>query len=270
MINFKFYSFITVGLLFLMSALFFTGNWAPVPGLGFIIGTMALLFGLVAIKITHAWNSMNPERRGRIPVINELRWYFVFGALFFFVDLIPHAIFPIFYPNVSAITVSHLLAHIFLFISSVLVVRLAVTFFHPGWKTAATWIVAVIGFTAVIVQFFRPDIVFFIPTSKYPLVRSDAIYAYLNLLSNLASFGFAGVYLLAMGFRSVDKLVRRKAILMGLGMLNVPVIGFLIHFGNAILPPAVLYYFPIIIYIFFIGWGGFLGAGALYKVEEQT
>lgn len=253
----------------MMSALFFTGNWAPVPGLGFIIGTMALLFILVALKVAKKWGSMDEEERRRLPVINELRWYFVFGSIFFALDLFPHATLPIFYPSVAAITLSHLLAHIFLFISAILIARVAVSFFKPSWKTAVTVTVALIGFIAVVVQYVQPDVVFSIPTSKYPLVRSSVLYAYLNLLSNLASFGFAGVFMLVMGLRSTEKLVRGRAILMGLGMLNVPIIGFLIHFGNLILPVALLAYFPLITYVFFIGWAGFLGAGALYTIERE-
>lgn len=269
MINFKIYSFISIGLFLLMSAMFFTGNWAPVPGLGFIIGTMALLFILVARKVTKRWAGMSEEERGSIPVLKELRWYFVFGSIFFALDLFPHAILPIFYPNVQVITLFHLLAHIFLFISAILIARVAVVFFKPRWKTAVTVAVALIGFSAVVVQYLQPDVVFSIPTSKYPLVRSSALYGYLNLLSNLASFGFAGVFMLVMGFRSSEKLVRGRAVLMGLGMLNVPIIGFLIHFGNSVLSATLLAYFPLITYFFFIGWAGFLGVGALYTVEKE-
>lgn len=261
MSDYKLYSGVSVGFLLLMFALFFTGNWSPVPGLGYVIGSAAIMFGWVSMKLTKSIKAIGQERQQEAALINELRWFFVFAAIFAAVDTIPHVLLPIFYPDVSLITTTHWLAHLILFITSVLAARFSIAFFNPNHKNKVTIFVTLVGMIAIATSIIRPDTLFYIPGSPYPLIHSDILYAYFNQVLNVASFGLGGAYLLIRGFMSNVPVVRTRAILIGVGLMSEVAVGYVIHFVSSPLT-------PVIVYILFVGWFGFLGTGALYTTRK--
>lgn len=263
MSDIKIFSFVSLGALALMYISFFTRALSPVPSLGLIFITMGLLLGWVSIKLTRTWNALSPTEKDNFRILNELRWFFVVGALFFSVDLVPHVVLPIIYPEPSTVTIAHWLAHLVLFINSILAARIAVAFFNPELKNVVSVAVALIGLSALVVSLFKPDTLVYIPISKYPLIQSDRLFAWFNLLSNLASFGFAGVYLLIRGLMSPSTVVKTRALLLAIGMFCAPFIGYLIHF-------VVSPYLPLMLYTLFVAWAGFMGASALYTSEKRV
>ncbi len=258
-----YYVLFAVTLLVVMFVLFFTKNLPPVPGLGFILGTMGVMVGYVAMNLSKAWGSMSESERAHMNILNDLRWYFVLITMFFFVDTLPHVILPIYYPDVQTITTAHWLAHTILFVSGILAARIAVSFFNPRLKPIVTIVTALIGMTALAISFVRPDSVIYIPTSEFPLIASDRTYAIFNLIFNLTAFFLPGVYLIIRGIGATNRVAKIRASLLGIGFLLPAGIGYFIHFVKS---P----YLPVILYVMFVGWAIFQGSSALYTAKTRV
>lgn len=263
----KIFASVAIGLLILMYALFFAGKLAPIPGLGLIFATMILLYGWVNYRLATRSRFFVFASKEQADFHKEVRWLFISAMIFIVLDIFPHVIFPIFYPDQVWITRSHWLAHVFLFIQGIFAGRVAVTFFRPQYKNLITIFIAIIGISALSASLIYPDIIFYIPISKYPLIRSNIIYAWFNMVLNIASFGLAGIFLLIGGFRSADNFTKTRAILFGIGMISLPLIGVFIQLPQ-LFPSAILPYLPPILYTLFISWSGFLGAAALYSTQK--
>ncbi|GEM_PF-4655161 len=258
----KIYSITAVGLLAVMYALFFMGLLSPVPALGFILGTSGVLLGWVSLKLTFVWNSLNQEQKMRMSVLNELRWFFITGSIFLFVDLIPHVFLVIFYPVESTITIAHWMAHTILFVNTVLGARVAVSLFNPQYKNVVASFVAFIGITALGASIVYPDHLINIPGSQYPLLSSNYVYAWFNQIANISSLGFAGIYLIIQGLRSPSHIAKVRASLLGVGAIFFVAVGYFVHFVHT-------WYVPLAIYTSFIGYALFMGIGALYAAGKK-
>ena len=140
--------------------------------------------------------------------------------------------------------------------------------FNPRYKNFITGLISAIGIAALTASIIKPDVIFYIPISKYPLIRSTIVYAWFNMALNLASFGFAGLSLIVGGLRSQEPFIRNRAILFGIGMISLPLIGLFIQLPH-LLPKFILPYLPPILYALFVSWSGFLGAAALYSVQKK-
>lgn len=257
------YSVFSIALLATMYALFFTGNLAPVPGFGFILGSMAILMWIVSFRLNTKWKSMTAVEKSTFGVLNELRWFFILGAVFFTIDLIPHVFLILGRASIEVVTTAHWTSHLFLFAYNVMAARLAMSFFNPRWKNPATVIVALVGGSALVASLIHPDFFVYIPGSEYPLLSSDATYAFFNIVSNLSSAGVFGLYLVYKGLTESSSAVRVRAMLMGAGLLCVVPAGYIIHYVHS---P----YNPILIYTAFTGWALFTGVSALLTIRKPV
>ena len=192
----KIFASVAIGLLAVMYFLFFTGQLAPVPGLGFILLTMTLLYGWVNYRLATRSKYLTFASQEQADFHKEVRWLFFFAMIFIAIDIFPHVVFPIFYPNQTLITASHWIAHVFLFLQGVFAGRVAMALFNPRYKNFITGLISAIGIAALTASIIKPDVIFYIPISKYPLIRSTKVYAWFNMALNLASFGFAGLSLI--------------------------------------------------------------------------
>ena len=255
------YTVFSLALLATMYVLFFTGNLAPVPGFGFILGSMAVLMWIVSFRLNRKWNSMTPTEKSMYSVLNELRWFFILGAVFFTIDLVPHVVLILAGSSIATVTAAHWTAHLLLFAYNVMGARIAMSFFNPRWKNQVTIIVALIGASALVASLMHPDYFVTIPGSEYPLLSSDRTYALFNMISNITSAGAFGLYLVYKGLTESNSAVRARAVLMGLGLLCTVPAGYIIHFVHS---P----YNPILIYTAFTGWALLTGISALLTIRK--
>ncbi len=261
----KSFSIFSLALLAIMLGLFYTNNLGPIPGFGFILGTMAVLSWWVSYRLNQTWKGMSQQEKAQVPVLNELRWFFIIGALFFTIDIIPHVILVVVGADVGTITIVHWAGHVFLFTYNVLGVRIALSFFNPRWKNPVTIFVALVSAAALAASALYPDTLVYLPpaVSKYPLLHSNHVYAAFNMVSNILSIGLFGVYLVFMGLFRASGSARTRAVLMGIGLLCEVVSGFYIQFGTSPDTPAYLF-------TLFTFWGLFTGVAALDTIRNRA
>ncbi|MDP3646437.1 MAG: hypothetical protein Q8R25_05100 [bacterium] len=234
-----------------------SGSLAPVPGLGFILGTSAILQLWVAVRLTQAWARLGPNERAADPLLNQMRWLFTVGGIFLAYDVIPHVVLIMNGVDIRTITIAHWTGHLVLFVYLILAARLAVSFFNPQWKNRATIFVTLIGLAALAVSAAKPDFLVEIPGSAYPFLQSDRLYAFFNMLLNVSAAGIFGAYLILMGLLKARGLTRVRSLLFGLGLLSLVVGGFLIQYSHS-------KHTAIMITVSFTLWSLLTGLSALY------
>lgn len=253
-------SFIAVGLIALIGGLYTlqAGILAPVPGLGMILGVSAVLMWWVALRLRNDWNRLSPSERANAQILNQMRWLFIFGAIFMTFDLFPHVILVVSGFDEQTITTAHWVTHLFLFVYLIIAARMAVSFYNPRYKTHATVFVGLVSLAALTVSAMRPDYLVHIPGSVYPLVSSDPLYAMFNMISNVTSAGIFGVYLILMGLLGRSGTTTRiRSILLGIGFQGLVALGFLIHYSHSANTAAMIFVASIV-------WSLGTGLGALY------
>ncbi len=242
----------------------------PALGIGFTLFGNMVMAGWVYFTITRHWKAMSPEEQGTHMVLNRLRHFFLVSTIFFCVDIIPHTLLPILAPtNEFLITIAHWFAHIFLVLTLILMFQITLDFINPVWKRQAVYVVTILGVVTLLSSAMYHDTIFNIPGMEYPMIRSSVQFATLNLVLQLATFGFGALYLLWRAIGSREHVVRVRSILFAIGMLaGGPLIGYMIHFpGNV--PELIRPHAPFIISLLFWIWGAFLGAGALYATAHK-
>jgi hypothetical protein len=246
-----------------MFVLSFAGKLSPVAGLGFILVSMAVLWWWVSYRLHLIWAGYTPEEKATNKLVNDLRWMFAAGAAFWTIDVIPHVVLVILGIPVEEVTIVHWTGHILLFLYNILAVRIAVSFFDPRWKNAATIFVGIVSLIALTASALHPDFFVTIPGSAYPLLHSDPTYAAFNMASNIFSVGLFGLYLIVKGLLEKDRTVRIRALLMGVGIaMEVPG-GFFIQYGSS---P----YTPLYIYVTFTLWALLTGISAIYSAKQRV
>lgn len=233
------------------------GLLAPVPSLGFILGVSAILQAWVAVRLTQAWGLLGPNERATNPLLNQMRWLFVIGAGFLAYDIVPHVILIMNSVDIHTITIVHWTGHLILFVYLILAARLAVSFFNPPWKNRATIFVTLIGLAALAVSAAKPDFLVEIPGSAYPFLASDRLYAFFNMMLNVASAGIFGAYLVIAGLLMARSANLVRSLLLGLGLLSLVAGGFLIQYSHS-------QYTALMIDASFTGWSLLTGLSALY------
>ncbi len=237
-----------------------SGLVGPIPGLGLILATAAVLQWWVAIRLNIAWKRLSPSERAANSILGQFRWIFIVGGLFFTVDLVPHVILIMLGFDIHTVTIAHWTAHLLLFLYLMLAARLAVSMFNPQYKNIATGFVFLVGTGALVSSLMYPDTFAHIPNSVYPLLSSNPVYAFFNTLLNVASAGIFGLYLVIRGLASRDSRVRIRAVTFGLGIMSIVVMGILIHYIHS---P----YTPLMVDIVAIWWSMLTGISALYAAR---
>lgn len=258
--------FFSVGIVALLGGLYAlqTGLLAPVPGIGMILATSAVLQWWVAIRLHGVWKGMGPAERAANQILNQMRWLFTFGGVFFTIDVLPHYLLIVTGFSENIITIGHWVTHLFLFVYLIIAARMAVMFFNPQWKNYATAFVVLISLAALTVSAIKPDHLVTIPGSAYPLVSSDALYAMFNMISNVTSAGIFGLYLIFMSFRAgIASSVRIRALLMGVGFQGLVAMGYLIHYSHTPYTAALIYVASIV-------WAMLTGLSALYAARWRA
>ena len=254
--------FIAVGLLVVVGGLaaLQAGFLAPVPGLGMILGTSAVLQWWVALRLHRAWKAMSPSQQAANPTFNLMRWLFTLGGIFLTIDIFPHVVLIMAGMDEQTVTIAHWVAHLFLFAYLIIGVRFAVSLFNPKWKNGATSFVVLVSLIALSVSVIRPDYLVHIPGSDLPLLSSDPLFAVFNMISNVTSVGIFGLYLIVMGLMAGNWSVRIRAILMGMGFIALVTSTYLIHYSHS-------QYTAFLIFISVISWSLFTGISALYAAK---
>ena len=241
--------------------LFFTGNLPAVLSIGWSLASMGILLGWVAYRINRSWHSMTPEEKQRFPVLGQMRWVFITVTVFYLIDLIPHVLLVIYYPDERTVTTAHWFAHVFLFVFAVLASRMALSFFHPRLKNLATGIVSALAVVALLMSAYRPDHLIFVPDSKYALLSSDYAYAMFNMVINVIAFGLSGLFLIIRGTQARERIARVRSILIGVGFLCSMMVGYVVHFVHNL-------YVPVILSFLFTLLALSMGIGGLYMLEK--
>ncbi len=244
-----------------MLGLFFSGNLDPVPGIGLIFIVGSTLAGFIAYRLYRARMRMDPGERARAVALADLQWYFTVLCIFWLVDIFPHVLLIIAGVSVSVLTTTHWAAHVFLFITVVLTVRIATSFLNPAWKTRATILTGILMVSALAFSAVRPDHLDYIPGSVYPLISADPYFSHFYTFASTVSAGFFGLYLVLRGLAALNSLGIRM-VLMGLGFISQVAIGVVIAYVH-------VWYTPALIYTLIICWVMFPGMSALMSVSKK-
>jgi len=253
-IAFKFFA-VSVLLLGGMEWLFFSGNLAPVPGIGFIFVVGSSLAGFVAYRIYRARQSPSAPTGQQGIVLAQLQWYFLTLCAFWVVDIFPHVLLIMWGVSVQILTITHWAAHILLYTTVVLAARIATTFFNPRMQTRATIFASVLMVISLAFSVVFPDHLAYIPGSAYPLISAHEYFSHFYTFASIVTAGFFGLYLIYKGLGSQAPL-RLRAISLGLGFIAQVLIGMVIAYMHT-------WYAPAFIYLFIWAWVVFPGISVL-------
>lgn len=203
-----------------LAILFFfsPGLIAPIP-----YGTFTFLFA----TLINFWVAIHLRRivsettdTALASLLDTLKNYFLFMGVFFFFDGIAHVGVPTLYPNPVVASHVHTFSHAFFFVGNAILIRIPLSFLNAGWKNIGSLVIGVIGVFVVMWRFLNTDqLVYVFGPNIPPIIITDKVSGLAFLVSNLIGLLIPGLYLMYLGIKSMDHIVRVRVLLLGLGMV---------------------------------------------------
>jgi len=269
--DFKLFSIVAVLAFFAMLGFaWFGGNPPPVSILPMFAMNALLAFWVWRI-LTKKWNALSPEEQSRYAFLNEFRSIFIILALFLGLDLIPHSLLPMFYPEAFTITIAHWTAHIFYMIAAVLIGRVAVSLFRPDWVPRVTLLSSILAAIALLVSAVYHDSVVLPQGAKMPLITAHQYFTYVSAAVVFITYGFAGVFVLRGGFSATaSHETRMRGVFIAGACVAKIILLSIVNFAAIALPRHFLPFIPVMIIVTQWLWIALLGFGALYSSSEKS
>lgn len=240
---------------------------APIP-----YGTFTFLFVFltcvfVAKRLGRPREFINESQQS---LVNTLRAYFWVMSAFFFFDGIAHVGVPKLYPVDIVASHVHTFAHVFFFAGNAILMRIPVSFINSRLKNYASGLMALLGIIAVAWRVIHTDkLVYIFGPLEPPIVITDKFSGILFLVTNVIALLLPGLYLIYMGFRNQERLVKMRAIFLGLGMAVFFSVGPVIDL-LASQYTQLLIHELITLSFFFMGASAFYGAENLAKKNIEN
>ena len=209
------FTFISLGL----AILFFSMPQiiAPIP-----YGTFTFLF----VFLTCIWVAKRLGRprdfasESQRYLIKTLKNYFWVMSAFFFFDGIAHVGIPALYPKELLASHMHTFSHAFFFAGNVILIRIPISFINERLKNYGSGLMVILGIIAVVWRVIYTDkLIYVFGPAQPPIIITDQFSGILFLITNTIALLIPGLYLIYLGLKSVEKIVRVRAILLGLGMM---------------------------------------------------
>lgn len=246
-----------------MAVLFFAAPQIifPLPyGMFTFLLVMVICFWIAyRLNSTLGQTSETPQIVSRL---TTLRNYFFVMGIFFFFDGIAHVGIPTLYPREILASHMHTFSHIFFFLGNAIIIRIPVSFISSQLVNPASWLMVVFGAVAVAWRVVNTDkLIYAFGPDAPPIIIADGISGLIFLVANALGLLLPGLYLIWLGLSSGDSLVRRRAVLLGLGMAVFFSIGPVIDIVKN-------QYTQLIIHLLLASSFFLMGASAFYKERE--
>ena len=195
--------------------------------------------------------------------------FFLFFSLFISIMALAH--FPLLLSHnlknhelfSKAMHLGYAIGHIFLYLSLAVFVRLLLSWAAPRLKNIGSAFFLLLGGATTVLNFLLPSLPEFSHSTGVTLLNVAPLVGKLVALNVALAWVPAGIYFIVKGVRSQEKNVRRRAILLGIGLL-IATIGGPLH---DISQQAIMFLIADIVVLAGIV---ILASGVMYKEEAKS
>lgn len=190
---------------------------APIPYGTFTFSFAFLICFWMAVRLSRPREFISETQQS---LVNTIKTYFWIMGAFFFFDGIAHIGIPALYPKDLLASHMHTFSHAFFFVGNAFLIRIPISFFSPRLKNYASGLMILLGVLTVAWRTVNTDkLVYIFGPTQPPIIITDQFSGILFLVTNTIALLLPGFYLLYLGFKSLEKTVRTRAIFLGLGMI---------------------------------------------------
>jgi hypothetical protein len=209
---------------FLMAAgtiIKFQGGHFPLSALNW------LLIGFITAWVAFRLFSSN-KKDSQLVTFNL---FFLFFSLF--ISIMAFAHFPLFLPHSrnnhelfsQIMHLGYATGHIFLYLSLAVFVRLPLNWASPRLKNIGSAFFLLLGIVTTVLNFLMPSMPEFSHATGVTLLNVAPLVGKLVALNVVLAWVPSAIYFIVKGARSREKIIRRRAMLLGIGLLIATVVG---------------------------------------------
>lgn len=197
--------------------------------------------------------------------VRDFAWFFTSFAIFVLFLVLPHIfLLSIFHDHSmfsSAMNWGYIIGHVFLFISLAIFIRIPLQWISPKLKNIGTAFFLVLGAFTTIVSIILQSAPTFEESTGLTFLNINPLVANIVVINVVLAWLPAAIYFIIKGIKASRKIVRMRALLIGIGII-VLMIGGPMH---DLAKTSVMYFLAD-----FLALGGvaLLASGVLYKVES--
>jgi hypothetical protein len=202
----------------------FQGGHFPLSALNW------LLIGFITAWVAFRLFSLN-KKDSQISAFNL---FFLFFSLF--ISIMAFAHFPLFFQHdvnnhklfSQTMHLGYAIGHIFLYLSLAVFVRLPLNWASPRFKNIGSAFFLLLGGVTTVLNFLMPSLPEFSHSAGVTLLNVNPLVGKLVALNVVLAWVPSGIYFIVKGASSQEKIIRRRALLLGIGLL-VATIGGPLH-----------------------------------------
>ncbi len=228
----------------------------PITGISTLL--MAIMSGVVGIRLI-----MNKERTENI---TNFAFFFLLFALFMFFMFIPKVF--LFFPHGEDHTLfnelmhwGYVIGHAFLYISLAVFIRIPLSFTYKKWKNIGSIFFLFLGTVTTIINIIYPNQTSFDHSTGVTILGVNSLVGGLVGVNVLLAWVPAGIYFLYHAYKKTNPIVRRKSLLLGLGLI-ITTIGGPLH--DISYEPLILFIADIVVLLGI----AVLASGVFYDIKN--
>ena len=198
--------------------------------------------------------------------LNTFNLFFILFSLF--ISIMAFAHFPLFLPHSTAnhelfskiMHWGYAVGHIFLYLALAVFVRLPLNWASPRLKNLGSAFFLLLGGLTTVLNFLMPSLPEFSHATGVTLLNVNPLVGKLVALNVVLAWVPSAIYFIVKGARSREKIIRRRALLLGTGLL-IATIGGPLH---DISQQAIMFFIADVVVLAGIV---ILASGVMYKEE---
>ncbi len=225
-------SILAIVIMFLSYFQWFVFEHFPVSATGMIL--MAIISGVVGVRLL--------SREDRDENILNFGIFFSLFSIFQLFLFIPHV--SLFFPHSEDHIVftemmrwGYIVGHVFLFASLAVFIRIPLSFIREKWKNAGSAVFVGLGTLTTVLSAANPLDLLFDHSVGITVFNVDPTVGALIALNAFLAWIPAGIFFLYLGLKSKDRFLRRRGVLLGIGLITTTIGGPL----HAVPEPAILF-----------------------------
>lgn len=213
--------------LFLVEAVLLTVSYINASN-GFIPLTAVSHISMSIVTFFVASRLFATKKRGET---RSFGVFFLLASIFTFLIALPH-IYLLFSKDQNTFAkimdLGYIVGHIFLYLSLAVFIRIPLQWIYPKLKNLGTAFFLTLGAVTTILNVMRPGSPVFDSSTGLTLLNVDPLVGKFVAITAILAWVPAGIYFIVKGIKTHEKVVRVRALFIGIGLL-VAIIGGPLH-----------------------------------------